>query len=505
MDLTDTKTGLNLTYEELYHPDAAAPINPYEFDAGIKQQILGQNADSNVAGKFTTDNSLFAPYQRVNQAFRVLVNYEYTQLKDPYRLSSISFGSNQGESGIVRLSHRTLPDKQGAPPLDLSNLESRTNPSYLGGLGTVQYEIDFGNAEDMHEVMYDTTLKKDTVITSIKDPSSGAEFFPKPLKVTIKSNTHCDSLLRLARDGRVNDHQVEQDYRFYTTNVQNNPPQPGIYFPAFSDPDTMLVPNPGLFAIDAFHYADDDPTNHSAALFAQKTTGDHYFPGHTQSGNKYLVTVHRIRLAGAEIILNYPDISDPSTTGDTSATGTQFGNDFAPGDKIIVTFTGQSRGLPFPGAKFMIPTSPEKPVDFKNPNLYSQQEILDQIQVVPNPFIVEHIGQSSTDNAKLFFTRLPPRATIQIYTLDGNLVKTLEHNGYKSTTQNNETTYDYSNLSTNRYNVEEWNLLSEGKQRVGSQVLIARIIAKDPNNGDVAIGETTLKFAVIIGGYRQIH
>jgi hypothetical protein len=51
--------------------------------------------------------------------------------------------------------------------------------------------------------------------------------------------------------------------------------------------------------------------------------------------------------------------------------------------------------------------------------------------------------------------------------------------------------------------VAEWNLLSEGKQRVGSQVLIARVIGRDERGN--ALGETTTKFAVVLGGYRIVR
>jgi len=48
-------------------------------------------------------------------------------------------------------------------------------------------------------------------------------------------------------------------------------------------------------------------------------------------------------------------------------------------------------------------------------------------------------------------------------------------------------------------------LLSEGRQRVGSQVFIARVVAKDPKDGTTVIGEMTTKFAVVLGGYRLVH
>jgi hypothetical protein len=504
IDVTNSNNNIELTYDRFNNPNLTPPVNPYEFNTGLVLKVEGQNADSNVAGAFTSENNLFAPWQTVNRAFKILANYQFTQLKAPHKIQSVvATGADQK---IIRFSRRTLPGVTGAPDIDYSNIPpDRVNPSFLGSLGEVEYEIRFGPAEDMNVQKWDTTTKSYVTVTNVVDQGSGTVFTPRPLRVTVVSKTHCDSVLSTVRDANTNDYTPEMDYRYYSVIAEPNPSQPGLYFPAYSDPDSLLVPNPGFFSIDAFHYSDDDPANHAAANLIDKTSGHYYYSGITQSGSKYMPTVHRIRLGGAEIILNYPAISDPSNTGDTTVDDAQFAEDFQEGDVIRVKFTGIARGLPFPGAEFKIPTSPLVPVDYNNSSLYATKEILDQVTVVPNPFVVTHIGQTTTDNSKLFFTRLPPRATIEIYTPDGDLVKTIEHYGYEGTanTSNGDVDYDPNTLK-NRYNVAEWNILSEGRQRVGSQVLIARVIAKDLKNGDSVIGETTVKFAVILGGYRQV-
>jgi hypothetical protein len=254
--------------------------------------------------------------------------------------------------------------------------------------------------------------------------------------------------------------------------------------------------------LDAFHFTVDDPSDPGGTLQSNivNTSGSSYFPldanNKTDDGKHFLATIHRLRLAGAEIIFNYPHISSQlSVTGDSVAyTSGPVGRDFNSSDKVLISFRGLVKGLPFPDSSFVIHTS-KTPINLASNSNYEQQQILDQVQVVPNPYIVTHLGQTSTDNSKLFFTRLPPRATIEIYTLAGDLVNTLEHQAY---------TIDGDNVNLNdRYRVEEWNLLTSGRQRVGSQVLVARIIAKDPKTGSV-LGETTKKFAVILGGYRQV-
>ena len=509
VDVRDQRQGIEYTYEILNDPKSVPTYTPYSFqpNSGIRQSVIGQNADSNVTGKFTTDNSKFAPFQRVYQAFSVQADYDFAQLKEKYHLNSIKLGAGtKGDLGMIHLSQRTVRAKDSVGPIDLNNIPvNATNPTFQGSLGEVDYEITFGDPVDnFSEVEYDSVTHTTSTITNLHDANANVDYKPRPLPITIRSITHCNEPLRLIRPGNRSDITVEGDYRYYADSTFNTQ-QPDLFFPKYDDPDTLVTPNPGWFAVDAYHFTDDDSNSHSSSAFFLKTTGNYYYPYSTEGGGKFRATVHRIRLGGAEIILNRPSIQQPGVTGDIVANGTQLANDFAPGDKIIVSFGGLMRGLPFPGSVFKVPTSPSGTVDFAGAGLYEKQNILDQVQVVPNPYIVTHIGQSSTDNAKLFFTRLPPRATIEIYTLAGDLVKTIEHVGYSDTSAvKDQHLYNYNSLA-DRYNVEEWNLLSEGRQRVGSQVLIARVLARDPYNGDRVIGETTVKFAVVLGGFRQVR
>ena len=52
---------------------------------------------------------------------------------------------------------------------------------------------------------------------------------------------------------------------------------------------------------------------------------------------------------------------------------------------------------------------------------------LDQIKVVPNPYIASSLYDSGPNKRAIMFTHLPLRATIRIYTISGNLVNILEH------------------------------------------------------------------------------
>ncbi len=386
-----------------------------------------------------------------------------------------------------------------------------TRPSFLGSLGQTSYEVDFGQEINPGPVAIGLL--------------SGDTIHPAVLPITVSIAGCPQSVLRpvsISHTDSTDNMTTELSAQFYSNQSIN--PTTGTLF--FNDPDEMWVPNPGWYEMSAFHYTDaaafDQP--HTGAAFDGQgpsstgaTVGPYYYPiglpGNTDNGalSPYHLVVHKLSVGGAEIIFNAPEISDQSIneTGDSIA-GSVPGhinphmNDFMNGDKVTLSFTGVMKNLPFPGAKFTIKTDNGPGVNFANANNYVDS-ILAQVQVVPNPYIVTHLGQTSTDNAKLFFTRLPPRCTIQIYALDGTLINTIEHIGYVDSTiipnplnpTVTQTVYNYSQLS-NQSSVETWNLLTSGQQRVGSQVLFARVVAKDPISG-AEIGEVTTKFAVVVG------
>ncbi|HET6400809.1 MAG TPA: hypothetical protein VFH95_05350 [Candidatus Kapabacteria bacterium] len=381
-----------------------------------------------------------------------------------------------------------------------------TRPSYLGALGETAYDVTF-----------DSLLSPGPVTIVMSDTSQ--KLRPDALHVKVSLRDCPQAVLRSVQD-TATDMTEELNYLFYSDINNNNTAK--VWVPGYDDPDIFYVPNPGWFQMTAWHYEDANPpgTPHTTtAIFdaqdvqdsGRGTVGPYYFPingkGNVESnGTTYHYAVHRLSVGGAELLFNAPEIPDFSgtTTGDTIAgTASRLGgdhvnphmNDFQVGDKITLSFTGVMKNLPFPGSQFHIYTEGGSKVDFANASNYTDS-LLQQVQVVPNPYVVTHLGQTSTDNAKLFFTRLPPRCTIEIYALDGTLVATLEHNGYADTGQT-VTNYDYNQLA-DQSSVETWNLLTSGKQRVGSQVLFARVVAKDPVTG-AETGEITTKFAVVVG------
>ncbi len=528
VDVTDSRKGpdgqplVQNTYSTMQ--SAANNTNAYFFPTTLPGAItLHVNGtitpDSVFASQFTTDNTGFAPNQTIAQALKVLADVNFEQLSTPYRLHSVTVTPGPSnptlDKDILRLSRRTNNGADGdtnqsiwSLPTDeaLNNGQGSTRPSFLGALGETSYDITFG-----------PTISPGPVPVVLP---SGDVIHPRVMPIQV-SLTNCpEAILRLVQDTTAN-MTIEYDHRFYSD--VGSPQGSTTLFPKFDDPDVMHVPNPGWYTMQAFHYVDQagfDQQHTNASFASQPTTaptafasgasvGAYYFPiggnDNIDQGQYHLV-VHKLSVAGAELIFNAPEISDPNTGDTIAGTGSHVNphmNDFQPGDKITLSFTGLMKNVPFPGAQFNIVTESGSKVDFSNAGNYTDS-MLSQVQVVPNPYIVTHLGQTSTDNAKLFFTRLPPRCTIEIYALDGTLVNTIEHIGYASSTTQNPnnpaqttTTYDYSQLS-DQSSVETWNLLTAGKQRVGSQVLFAHIIARDPIT-NAETGETTTKFAIVVG------
>jgi hypothetical protein len=96
---------------------------------------------------------------------------------------------------------------------------------------------------------------------------------------------------------------------------------------------------------------------------------------------------------------------------------------------------------------------------------------LDEIKVVPNPYIVRNDWERSRDYSVIAFTHLPDKCTIRIYTLSGDHLQTLEHES---------TTFDGN---------ENWNLLTKNRQKIAAGVYIFHVQSD--------YGEKIGKFAVV--------
>ena len=79
------------------------------------------------------------------------------------------------------------------------------------------------------------------------------------------------------------------------------------------------------------------------------------------------------------------------------------------------------------------------------------------IKVVPNPYLAKYssLVETNGSEAVIEFQHIPDECTIRIYTLSGELVRTIEHN------------------DMNGY--ARWNLLSENSQQVASGVYLYHV------------------------------
>jgi hypothetical protein len=100
-----------------------------------------------------------------------------------------------------------------------------------------------------------------------------------------------------------------------------------------------------------------------------------------------------------------------------------------------------------------------------------QQRDLDLIKAVPNPYVVRNALETSIYERKILFTHLPPTCTIKIYTLTGELIKTINH--------------------TNGASAETWDVLTDNGLPPASGVYIYRV--------ETPLGEKMGKLAIIMG------
>lgn len=207
------------------------------------------------------------------------------------------------------------------------------------------------------------------------------------------------------------------------------------------------------------------------------TQGRYYLS--TISGSDTVDFVHVMLTANVECVMDFPNKRSRRSVQQWLRKDEQPTRDFEVGDKVVFTTFGGALGFPQPGAKLTVNISE----GFPKLENYTD-EMLEQVKVVPNPYYVTHIGQTTTDAGRLYLTNLPPKCTISIFNIAGDLVKVIEHD-------------DVGSAEPGKHPIEVWNLISESKQQVGSQTLIAKI--ETPNGA-----ESLVKFSVVMGGFRLV-
>lgn len=217
------------------------------------------------------------------------------------------------------------------------------------------------------------------------------------------------------------------------------------------------------------------------------TEGSRYYVGpvtFTQVGGSetHVITFGQVLMAnGAEVVLDAAGmgnaIAQLNSTLRQLVPQDQPTTDFKAGDKFTVDFTGGALGLPEPGAKVLVAVPNVAPVL----DQYTD-DMLEKIKVVPNPYLISHLGQRSNNDRQIYFTHLPVECKIEIYTSAGELLQTINHK---------------ASDSSGKVAVNAWDLVSSGNRQVQSQLLIARITT--PNGAEVIE-----KFSIVVGGFRIV-
>jgi len=106
------------------------------------------------------------------------------------------------------------------------------------------------------------------------------------------------------------------------------------------------------------------------------------------------------------------------------------------------------------------------------PHAPTAETSLAQVRVVPNPYVVSN-GWEQGQDRQLQFTHLPARATIRIFNVAGELVRTIEHDAGSAIASS----------------IAVWDLMNENRQLVAAGLYFFHL--------DSPIGSTQGKFIVI--------
>ncbi len=115
--------------------------------------------------------------------------------------------------------------------------------------------------------------------------------------------------------------------------------------------------------------------------------------------------------------------------------------------------------------------APKKLTDNGNGYNGDRQALLDKIRVVPNPYYAYTGYERNRLDTRVKFTNLPNHATITIYSLDGTLIRRIEHVNNEATTQG----------------YEDWDIRNMKGLQIASGMYLIHVNAE-------GIGETVIKW-----------
>ncbi|MFQ6673498.1 MAG: hypothetical protein ACE5GH_01780 [Fidelibacterota bacterium] len=162
--------------------------------------------------------------------------------------------------------------------------------------------------------------------------------------------------------------------------------------------------------------------------------------------------------------------------------------DTIPGLKVTATVSAlcDTSVTPLPDdALFVGTTKPLTPEDTyliqtsTSTAILTEKEQLEQVRVVPNPYVVTSFYETNVETKELQFHHLPEASTIRIFTLAGELLRVIEHK---------EGSKGWRGPS-----VEAWDLRTYNNQEVAFGIYIFQVEAKGATETFSKVG----KFAVI--------
>jgi len=143
------------------------------------------------------------------------------------------------------------------------------------------------------------------------------------------------------------------------------------------------------------------------------------------------------------------------------------GGEIVPGDSLYIRLDGKAA-----------PRSGDVLGFVTEGSIVNYQADLSVVKVVPNPYLVRAGWDLDNDYQRVQFINLPTECTIKIYTIAGDLVKTISHAApYQAGFDNHTRGTAY------------WNLQTENNQKVATGVYVFRVVSP--------YGETIGRFAVI--------
>jgi hypothetical protein len=476
-DRADT-TGNSAILATYFDGELQLPFQSHGTDSGFYNAKLVR---STLTGTYVPDPSRpeLGTIGIYNNTFSVNFDYAITQYGDSLRFGRFGDTAARPQAFTKTASQsdvNLVASKQVLGRLLQRSASGVLPPNQITSIGQAKLEVEFHDGGVEPSI---TFTKKNQQYTFNNVPY---------LTMSVRNIAPYERQV-IAPDGSVQSTQIQYNYEF--------PANPSAQYIADTSKSTTepleYVLDPTKFALYAYGWLDVDTMSYASRklplLRSNLSVGrvgqaNRYYLSYRSDGSKIksddgqhtLMFAHKLIANGAEIIV------DAAGMGSTEATVVQANvpadaprTEFKSGDKFTVDFTGGVLGLPQPGAVVDVPTPQAKPKisDYTD-------DLLDQIKIVPNPYLIDHVGQATSVDRRLYITKLPEECTIQVYDAAGELLQTIEHKAGET---------------DGRIAVNAWDLLTKADREVKSQLLIFRITT--PNGA-----ETIQKCAVIVGGFR---